>query len=516
MKPSKSIILLAGTAVLTALAACGRIPELTEENFAVQPSPLEAVKGRIPVTIFGQFPEGFMPRRAVIAMTPALRYADGSEERGNTVVFQGTNGGFSHRTISAAAAEAFSLHDDFSYRHSTERCTLFLTFNARIGKRRIKMPEVALAQGVLATADLLQYTATRIEPIFSTSQVETSIEQGTRRSIDGMCAQIALRLNPLRPIGAASYADVLKRIDEETGATAPPSTPQEASTLHDWHNACYFLSKCNIAGASEVIATLEAQASADECVMQAALLSEPWQQLLSLIVPRVQQAKDEACRTATDHTEKELLRIACQNAQLLRPDVLLYAATLSSDAATRETIFASGSAQAQSDYRFANNLAACAIQKGDFSAALQHLARAKALQSDASEVLLNGAVVCLTRGEAELAAEFLSQATPSKQRVEIAASLLIAQGHYATAAKAFADRTEHSAALAQLLAHRYGEAEATLARLPQDDALTLYLQAICYARTERYEAARTALNGATQRSEELARRARFDLEFRNL
>ena len=40
-----------------ALTSCNKLGELSADNFTVTPSPMEAVGGKVPVTINGRFPE---------------------------------------------------------------------------------------------------------------------------------------------------------------------------------------------------------------------------------------------------------------------------------------------------------------------------------------------------------------------------------------------------------------------------------------------------------------------------
>ena len=58
MQIQKNLTLaLAGTLMLT---SCGKLGELTADNFTVTPSPMEMVGGQVPVTINGRFPEKYM------------------------------------------------------------------------------------------------------------------------------------------------------------------------------------------------------------------------------------------------------------------------------------------------------------------------------------------------------------------------------------------------------------------------------------------------------------------------
>ena len=51
----KNLFLLMTAAV--AVSSCGKLGDLSEENFKVNPTPLVAVGGEVPATINGIFPE---------------------------------------------------------------------------------------------------------------------------------------------------------------------------------------------------------------------------------------------------------------------------------------------------------------------------------------------------------------------------------------------------------------------------------------------------------------------------
>ena len=47
-----------------ALTSCNKLGELSADNFTVTPSPMEAVGGKVPVTINGRFPEKYMKKKS--------------------------------------------------------------------------------------------------------------------------------------------------------------------------------------------------------------------------------------------------------------------------------------------------------------------------------------------------------------------------------------------------------------------------------------------------------------------
>ena len=77
---NSKFFLTAALAATVALSSCNKLGELSADNFTVTPSPLEAVAGQVPVTINGRFPEKYMKKKAIVTVTPVLRYAGGEFE----------------------------------------------------------------------------------------------------------------------------------------------------------------------------------------------------------------------------------------------------------------------------------------------------------------------------------------------------------------------------------------------------------------------------------------------------
>ena len=69
----KKTLLLSATVLL--MTSCGsKLGNLTADNFTVVPNPLEAQMGNVPATINATFPEKYMNKKAVITVTPELRF----------------------------------------------------------------------------------------------------------------------------------------------------------------------------------------------------------------------------------------------------------------------------------------------------------------------------------------------------------------------------------------------------------------------------------------------------------
>ena len=87
-------------ALVVALSSCNKkMGELSSDYFTTTPQVLEAVAGKVPVTINGKFPEKYFNKKAVVEVTPVLRW-NGGEAKGQPAVFQGEKVEGNDQTIS--------------------------------------------------------------------------------------------------------------------------------------------------------------------------------------------------------------------------------------------------------------------------------------------------------------------------------------------------------------------------------------------------------------------------------
>ena len=75
-------------AMVAALTSCGKMGELSADYFTTNPQVLEAVGGKVPVIINGKFPEKFFKKKAVVTVTPVLKW-EGGQVEGASATFQG-------------------------------------------------------------------------------------------------------------------------------------------------------------------------------------------------------------------------------------------------------------------------------------------------------------------------------------------------------------------------------------------------------------------------------------------
>ena len=66
--------MLSAVAVATLTSCSSKLGQLSSDYFKVNPNPLVADAGQVDATINGVFPEKYMKKKAVVTVTPELRF----------------------------------------------------------------------------------------------------------------------------------------------------------------------------------------------------------------------------------------------------------------------------------------------------------------------------------------------------------------------------------------------------------------------------------------------------------
>lgn len=82
-----------------------------------------------------------MKRKAVVTVVPELRYADGQVARGQATTFQGEKVQGNDQAISYKVGGNYTMRSSFNYVPGMQKSELYLTFDAKVGKKRWKCPQ---------------------------------------------------------------------------------------------------------------------------------------------------------------------------------------------------------------------------------------------------------------------------------------------------------------------------------------------------------------------------------------
>lgn len=540
-----------------ALTSCNKLGELSADNFTVTPSPMEAVGGKVPVTINGRFPEKYMKKKAIVIVTPVLRYAEGSAQ-GQSATFQGEKVQANNTEISYKVGGNYTMKNSFNYVPEMAKSELYLTFDAQVGKKKVKVPEVKVADGVIATSTLINRTAASANTATGEDQYQYAIAQTKEAQIKYLINQANIRTSELNSVSVKDFVKTLreikadqkgfqldnievsayaspegkfdfnKKLAEKRGGTSSAYVKKSLKknkletdvdtryTAEDWDGFQKLVAASNIQDKEVIIRVLSMYEDPEQRETQIRSLSAAFNELANEILPELRRARLTINYNIIGRSDDEIEEQLKNDASKLSVEELLYAATLTDDAAKKEDIYKKTVQLYPNDYRAYNNLAEMAFKSGNTTAAKQYLAQTLQKNAKSSEANANLALLSLVEGNTEAAEQALGKAAEAKNYKEVLGNLNIAKGNYAQAAQDLAGVKSNSAALAQILNKDYAAAAQTLATIAAPDATTSYLKAILSARTNQNTQALANLKDAFAKDASLKARAAKELDFAKL
>lgn len=552
---NSKFFLTAALAATVALSSCNKLGELSADNFTVTPSPLEAVAGQVPVTINGRFPEKYMKKKAIVTVTPVLRYA-GGEAVGQSATFQGEKVQGNNQEIAYKVGGNYTMRNTFAYIPEMQQSELFLTFTAQVGKRQVEVPEVKIADGVVATSALLGKTLSGANTAVAPDAYQYIIAQTKSAQIRYLIQQAKVRTSELKTTSVQDFIRTLREIKEdqkglqmgdiEISAYASPdgatdlnsrlAAARERSsatyvrgqlkeiglnadintryTAEDWEGFQELVAASNIQDKDAILRVLSMYPDPEEREAQIRNLSVAFSELADEILPELRRARLTIHYNIVGRTDAEIQSQYKNDPTQLSLEELLYAATLTSTG--KEDIYATAIKQYPNDFRAYNNMAALAYADSDLEAAKAYLDKAASLNANAPEVFANKALVAMAEGKIDEAETLLARATTASNYSELLGNLQVAKGNYAQAVSALNGKASNSTVLAQILNKDYAGAATTLAGLSGENATTNYLKAIVAARTNKAAEALSHLGTAIKLDPSYKERAAKDLEFLSL
>ncbi len=536
--------------VLIISSCSSKMGELPSDYFTTTPQVLEAVGGKVPVTINGRFPEKYFKKKAVVEVTPVLKWK-GGEARGTSVTFQGEKVHGNHQTMSYKMGGNYTMKTSFDYQPEMARSELFLEFTGKIGNKRVSIPPVKVAEGVIATSALIEKTLSNANPANGDDAFQRIIKEAHKENIMFLIHQANIRTGEMQKI--KGFKDEASTISEaankkvnnvEVSAYASPDGPLSLNTrlasnresnaatalsrelkradvdalvdtkytAEDWDGFKELVSQSNIQDKELILRVLEMYSDPQQREQEIKNISSVYSVLADEILPQLRRARLTLNYEIIGKSDAEISNLAATNPSELNVEELLYAATLTENVDTQKAIYTQATKQFPNDYRGFNNLGRLAYEAGDFSKAESFFKEAARVEST-PQVNMNLGLIALTKGDLATAESHLGKASGSKELNETMGNLYVAQGQYDRAVNSFGDAKTNSAALAQILAQDYNKAKNTLENVSKPDAYTDYLLAVVGARTNNLNMVTGNLAKAVAKNPALAKKAATDLEF---
>ena len=535
-----------------ALSSCGKMGELSADYFTTNPEVLEAVGGKVPVTINGKFPEKYLKKNATVEVTPVLRW-NGGEAKGQPATFQGEKVEGNGQTISYKAGGNYTMKASFDYVPEMAKSKLYLDFKITKGNKTYTIPSVKVADGVIATSELP--TAASANASYANDAFQRIIKQAQEANIMFLIQQANLRNNQLNSEEMKEFHKKVAEVNADTknfklnnievSAYASPDGGVKLNTglaenreknaekylnkqlkkakieanvdakytAQDWEGFQELVAKSNLQDKDLILRVLSMYQDPEQRENEIKNISSIYKTLADEILPQLRRARLTANYDIIGRSDEEINEAFDTDAKVLSVEELLYAATLTNDNARKQAIFTKTTQLFPNDFRAYNNLGEMAFAEGNVEKAESYFKQAASKSANAPEVNANLGLVELVKNNVAKAESYLGKATGANAANEALGNLYIKQGQYQRAVNAFGDAKTNSAAQAQILAKDYNKAKATLQAIKDKDAMTDYLMAIVGARTNNESLVSSSLKSAIAKDASMATLAANDREF---
>ncbi|MCI6402550.1 MAG: hypothetical protein MR820_00500 [Prevotella sp.] len=552
-------VLTLSLGAIVSVSCSSKLGNLTADNFKVTPTPLELQGTQVPVTVYGTFPEKFMKKKAVVTVSPELRYANGKVLRGQSSTFQGEKVLGNGQTVNYKLGGQFTMRDAFNYTDEMHKSDLYLNFNAKVGKKTVQVPAVKVGYGIVATAGLYKKALEQGGGIIAPDSFQHIVKKKQEAGIKFLINQAQLRKSELKNNSVKEFIKLLKNIsadaekynfsDVEVLAYASPDGGEKFNTelankrqresqkyveeqlkkskltnnitgeytAQDWEGFQEIVSASNIQDKELILNVLSMYKDPQEREEQIRNLSLGFQELAQEILPQLRRARMIINYEIVGRSDEKIAALYASTPDSLSADEILYHATHCKSIDQKEEAYKKCAQLYPNDYRAYNNVAAMEFAKGNLDATRSWVKRALAVNPNAGEAQSNLALAALKQGKLQEAEGYMAKAGNSNDLNRVQGAVNFVKGNYKKAAVDYKDVNNNMAALAQIMAKDYSAARATFNQIGENgDALTNYLHAVLSAREGNKFAAKSNLDDAIEKDPSLKQYAEDDLEFANI
>ncbi|MBL6452501.1 MAG: tetratricopeptide repeat protein [Porphyromonas sp.] len=533
-------------AVLVSSCAC-RLKPLNGSAAQVDPNPLTLVGTQIPGQVRLTLPAKWCHKRAIVNITPQLRYA-GTSVTGQTVTIQGENVRDNYQTISYERGGSVIVPFAFEYKPGMEQSDLYLTFTATVKGKQVNLPAIKVARGTIMTAGLASISD--VTPALARDAFQRVIKEQYTADLKFLINRAEVRAAELNKREVKDWQDVVdnayqvpnQEVDIEIQAYASPDGAQDLNerlsaererntsrvvarqlgnkkievnahyTAEDWDGFQKLLEASNIQDKELVLRVLSMYPDPEDREREIRNLSHVFTQLADEILPELRRSRLNANVRIIGKSDDELKMFMAQRPGRLTIEEILYTATLYDNAREQMNAYQQATQLYPNDYRAYNNIGTLYLAQGNYEQAASYFAKAQKIQPNAASNM-NEALLALDRGDLAAAQRLMGSAVEVPEAGQGIGLLQMHEGKYADAIRSFGNTPSNTLAIAQIMQGQYADATRTLAAVAQPNGETAYLKAVVAARTNDLQALISNLRSAIAQDSSYALRAQRDLEF---
>ena len=541
-------------AVLAITSSCSsKLRPLTADQVKAEPQPLEVVGGKVPVTVHLTFPAKWFPKDATLTVVPIIRY-QGGEKWGTGTTFQGEKVYGNDRIVHYANGSNATVQFSIPYIPAMAKSELYLNLKGKQGSRTIQLPDLKVADGVIATEALA--TVAGVAPVIAPDGFQRIVKEAYDANIMFQIQQSNVRSSELTKdevqewqytvqnaketpnqevsVEVQAYAspDGGRELNEKLSASREKNTTtalkgrfrkekmQDVAidahyTAQDWEGFKQLVEQSNFQDKDLVLRVLSMYPDPEQREREIKNISSVFSRLAEEVLPKLRRSRLIANVKIIGRSDDEIKKTLEKYPSALTVEELLYAATLTDDLQQQESIYKLTAQKYAKDYRAYNNIGTLYLQRENYVTAKRWFEQALK-QKDNAESKVNLGLIALKDGDVAKATSLIAEGSSLPGVGQVLGYLYLSQGEYAKAQTAYGDYASNNAAVAQILNRDYSKALATLSAIAKPNATTEYLRAIIGARTNDSSAAIAALRRAVSLDPTLTTRIANDLEFAGL
>ena len=401
----KKGLFLSLIAAVVMLASCNKTLPKPDE-ITVNPSPLEKVGSKVNADITGTFPQKKFAKKGVLKVTPVLKF-DGQEVLGEPVTYVGEKAKENGKTVNYKNGGTYKQSCSFNYVPAMRKSELYLRFEAKVGKKEIEIPDMKIADGVVATSELAEAkdnkTATtpdkfqRVIQELTEADIKFLIQSAELRSsetksdgVKGIQAAIKdakdnekKEINKIEvsgyasPDGGMSLNEKLAQNRQKAAANFLKKDLKKNKvnkaiesniTAEDWEGFRKAMENSNMQDKDLVLRVLSMYSDPEEREAQIKNLSSVYGTIADEILPALRRSRLILTTDLIGKSDDEIREIAKNDPAQLSVEELLYAATLTNDKAEKLRLYKQAADQ-YNDYRAWNSMGQIYFNDGEIAEA---------------------------------------------------------------------------------------------------------------------------------------------------
>lgn len=556
--------------VAVVLSSCGGLNKMKETvgtlKPTVTPEVLEMKGGKVEVAISGNFPPKFFNKKAILEVTPVLKYTNG-ETAYPTVAFQGEKVQANNKVIKYKEGGDYSLSGTVDYNKDMMVSDLILKLTASVKDKKVDWGTIKIANGVKATASLVvkdpkaltmkdnfqrvtgdsyeadihylmnkadvRPTELKKEEVKKLREyIKNAASDSQKRQLSNIVISAYASPDGPQNLNAnlandrkVSADKFLKEfINEKAAKKGKKASKKETlnskmdslfsmmSTPEDWDGFKDLMEKSDIKDKDLVLRVLSMYSDPDVREREIRNISKAFEEIADKILPQLRRSKMIAKINVIGKSDEQLKQLSASNPDSLNLEELLYAASLTKDNDAKLSIYQAAEKKYPDDVRIKNNLGYTYLQLNKIADAKSSFEAAKAIKDD--DIIRNNlGCVALLEGDNKAAENLFTSAAAAGSAVNYNLGIVkIISGDYPSAVNYFGNANEVNAGLAKLLNGQYDAAITTLGNAPEC-SLGYYLKAVAAARSGNSDVMFSNLRSAVAKDASYKAYAQKDVEF---